>query len=137
MKMRAIIGTSILALVAVLCFLPSSGAVSSSDAGSLATTACKVGWSSSPSGTYIPGANVAASVVTTCGGNGSWIIVSEPTGAVVAQGKYSCPSNGCETTLFSYTAGNSPIPKGSYQFAADFNGAGYTYSYVVRDFGVS
>jgi hypothetical protein len=119
-------------VVLALGFLPAVGAMSASPN----AVGCSASWIN-PSSTYSPGSTVSAYVITNCAGHVDWIIVSEPTGAFVARGSVQCPTTGCESQLFSYTAGGSTLPKGTYQFVSEFNGAAYAFQWDLKSFTVS
>jgi len=99
----------------------------------LASSGCLVNWTV-PTGSYLPGSTINGAVSSACTGTGTWTITTQPGGILVASGSFTCPC--VATTLFSYTAGSSPLTKGAYQLVADFNGAHHVFSFAVSDFVV-
>jgi len=125
-------------LTATAAFAPTAGATAAP---------CTLTWTM-PAGTYAPGAPITGTV-TICPGQapgvGAWSILSEPGGITVASGTFSCTSTTCSggvytapvgspLTLFSYTAGSSPLTPGTYQVAAYYNGANFTFGFTVEQF---
>ena len=112
-----------LALITALSFSPVAGA-----------TSCSISWNM-PSGPYNPGNPVTATVTEACKGPIQWDLVNS-SAVSVASGTVNCPCS--SKTLFSYTAGSSPIPPGSYSVSASWNGGSiYKYAFTVSDFLVT
>jgi hypothetical protein len=91
---------------------------SSSTTSTNATSGCEVTWSL-PRGTIQVGDAVSGTVSAKCEGSAKWQIVNAQ-GSSVASGTSSC--NRCSSvTLFSFTAGTSPLVPGSYTVKGSFD----------------
>ena len=68
------------------------------------------------------GSQVSSTITTCTKGMGSWSVRNLDSNVTVAGGTFSCPC--ADVILFDYTAGVSPVTKGTYWFQESFNGAG-------------
>jgi YVTN family beta-propeller protein len=81
-----------------------------------------VAWTYPNQSPIAAGSHVASTVTTCTRGSGSWSIVVQPSNQLIASGNFSCPC--ADTSLFNYTAGLSPLTKGTYYFQESFGGSG-------------
>jgi hypothetical protein len=132
MKARSTLAITALVFVFALMFAPVAFAFHATPSrGDPAP--CQITWSN-PSGTYAFGALVTSAVTTQCAGVGAWQLTSQPGGATVATGSFSCVSPGCTSLTLLSTSSLAP---GNYQYTGIFNGASFSFSFTVSTFIVT